>query len=225
VLALVEIPEHSLTVTATRSAERAVGRNSDGVDEGLVGRKRSAELASGEVPDLNQLVAATRNNDWVGHVGREADAGDPVRVGLIDAVLALTDGVPQLDGSVTRTRDDLAVVAGEGDGEDILSVANEAASGDTSVQIPQAKRSVPAGRESKLGIRRQDDILNEVSVALEGALGSAILVLLACESPFNESSITRSSQQHVSGGGRVGVAGGGDGSHPVLVVSELTTED
>jgi hypothetical protein len=37
----------------------------------------------------------------------------------------------------------LAVVHGEGDGQDILGVANEAAGGGASVQVPQAQGAVP----------------------------------------------------------------------------------
>jgi hypothetical protein len=54
-------------------------------------------------------------------VGREADAGNPVAVTVfLDGVLALGQGVPQLDGLVAGSRDDLTVVSGEGDGENVL---------------------------------------------------------------------------------------------------------
>jgi hypothetical protein len=39
-----------------------------------------------------------------------------------DGVLALGKGVPQLDGPVSRSRDDLSVVNREGNRHDILSV-------------------------------------------------------------------------------------------------------
>tara|TARA_R110002003_G_scaffold25_10_gene1213 strand:- start:8055 stop:8258 length:204 start_codon:yes stop_codon:yes gene_type:complete len=60
-----------------------------------------------------------------------------------DGVLAVAERVPELDGPVARARDDLAVVGGEGDGEDVVGVANEAAGGDTGGELPQAERLVP----------------------------------------------------------------------------------
>ena len=52
--------------------------------------------------DLDQLVPASRHDDGVGGHWGEADAGHPLRVtiGLGNGVLALADGVPQLDGLV-----------------------------------------------------------------------------------------------------------------------------
>jgi hypothetical protein len=60
-----------------------------------------------------------------------------------DGVLAVTEGVPELDGSVARSRDDLAVVGGEGDGEDVVGVADEAAGGNTGGELPEAEGLVP----------------------------------------------------------------------------------
>jgi hypothetical protein len=65
-----------------------------------------------------------------------------------DGVLAVTESVPQLDGSVARSRDDLAVVGGEGDGEDVVGVADEAAGGGTGGELPEAEGLVPRGGKS-----------------------------------------------------------------------------
>jgi hypothetical protein len=65
-----------------------------------------------------------------------------------DGVLAVTEGVPQLDGAVTRTGDDLAVVGGERDGEDVAVVSDESASGGAGGELPQAEGLVPRGRQS-----------------------------------------------------------------------------
>jgi hypothetical protein len=48
---------------------------------------------------------------------------------ILDIVLALSEGVPQLDGAVTGSGDNLPVVSTEADGQDIGSVSNEAAGG------------------------------------------------------------------------------------------------
>ena len=79
------------------------------------------ELAVGQVPHLDVLVPAAADDDGVRVVGREPHAGDPVAVTLLlDGVLALRQGVPQLDGLVPRPRHDLPVVGGEGHGHDVL---------------------------------------------------------------------------------------------------------
>ena len=46
---------------------------------------------------------------------------------FLDGVLALSQGVPQLDGLVPGPRHDLPVVGGEGHGEDLLGVGLEPA--------------------------------------------------------------------------------------------------
>lgn len=67
---------------------------------------------------------------------------------ISDGELAVTEGVPQLDGTVTRTGDNLAVVSREGDGEDIVGVANEGTGGDTGGEFPETKGLVPGAGES-----------------------------------------------------------------------------
>lgn len=49
----------------------------------------------------------------------------------LDGVFADTQGVPQLDALVTRTGHNLPVISGEGNAENIVGVATEAAGGHT----------------------------------------------------------------------------------------------
>jgi hypothetical protein len=105
---------------------------------------------------------AAGNDDRLSGRRREANAADPLGVALLggassDSELAVTEGVPQLDGLfknpaenfettrlkpttfvhlVARSRDDLAVVDGEGNGQNILGVAVELTGGGSGVQIP-----------------------------------------------------------------------------------------
>lgn len=74
-----------------------------------------------------------------------------------DGVLAVTEGVPELDGAVAGTGDDLAVVGGEGDGQDVVGVADEAAGGDTGGELPEAEGLVPRGGQS-VGTVGGDDL-------------------------------------------------------------------
>ena len=60
-----------------------------------------------------------------------------------DGVLAVSESVPQLDRPVARAGNDLSVVGGEGDGENVVGVADEAARGDTGRELPEAESLVP----------------------------------------------------------------------------------
>lgn len=98
---------------------------------------------------LDELVPAGGDNDGVLGVGAEANAGDPLSVALVgDGELAVTEGVPQLDGAVTGTGDDLAVVGGERDGQNVVGVADKSAGGVTGGQLPETERLVPGGGQS-----------------------------------------------------------------------------
>lgn len=115
-------------------------------------------VVGGECTHLDELVPASGDDDGVLGVGGEPDAGDPLGVALVgDGVLAVTEGVPQLDGAVARAGDDLAVVGGEGDGQDVVGVADEAAGGDTGGELPQAQGLIPRGGES-VGTVGGDDL-------------------------------------------------------------------
>lgn len=107
------------------------------------------QIWDGERAYLDELVPTSGDNDGVLGVGAEAHARDPLRVALLgDGVLAVTQSVPQLDGLVTGTRDDLAVVGGERDRQDVRLVADESAGGGTGGELPQAEGLVPRGGQS-----------------------------------------------------------------------------
>ena len=65
-----------------------------------------------------------------------------------DGVLAVAQGVPELDGAVTGAGHDLAVIGRERDGKDIAVVANESAGGVAAGKLPEAERLVPGGGQS-----------------------------------------------------------------------------
>lgn len=113
---------------------------------------------SGRTTYLDELVPAGRDDHGVLGVGAEADARDPVGMALLgDGVLAVAEGVPELDGLVPRARNDLAVVGREGDGEDIVGVADEAAGRGAGGKLPEAEGLVPRGGEG-VGAVRGDDL-------------------------------------------------------------------
>lgn len=117
--------------------------------EGQIQAKKALSSETEIVAYLDELVPAGGDNDGVLGVGAEAHAGNPLGVALVgDGELAVAEGVPQLDGAVTRTGDNLAVVGGEGDGQDVVLVANKGAGGLAAGQLPQAEGLVPGGRQS-----------------------------------------------------------------------------
>ena len=67
---------------------------------------------------------------------------------LLYREFAVSQGVPQLDGAVTGSGDDLTVVGGERDGENVVGVADKSAGGVTGGQLPQAEGLVPGGGQS-----------------------------------------------------------------------------
>ena len=219
--ALVQIPEHGRGILTTGCAQGAVWRNGDRVEVTSVTLEVVAKLAVGQVPDLDKVVPAAADNERVGGRRREADAGDPFGVSiLLDGVLALAESVPKFDGLVARAGNNLTVVGGEGNGEDILGVANEATGGLTSAEIPEAEGSVPGATEGKLCVRRDDDILNKVRVAAKCAHWLAVVVLITSKTPVNDGLVARRREDHL----RV-FWSGGDGRDPARVATHFSAED
>ena len=129
--------------------------------------QRVLNLAVGQVPNLHSLIPRGRNDCGLKSVGAEANARDPVLVCLDvgDGELAFSESVPELDRAVTRSRDDLTVVDGESDGEDVFGVADEAAGGDAGLEVPEAELTVPGAGESELAVGGENHVFDEVGVA------------------------------------------------------------
>jgi hypothetical protein len=180
VLGLVQVPEHDNTVLTGGGTEGTIGGDGNSVDITVVTNKVGTELHLGKIPDLNNLVPTTGNDERVGRVGRETDTGDPFRVTIFgDVEFALTKGVPHLDALVTRTGNDLTVIGGERDGQDVVGVANETTGSVTSVQVPKTKGLIPRGGQSELTVGRDGNILNKVRVTNEGLARNTIVQLIS----------------------------------------------
>ena len=176
VLGIAKIPEHDNTILTGRSTERTIRRDSDCVDITIVTNEVGTKLQLGKVPNLDDLVPTTRDDERSSRVRREADTRDPFGVTIFgDVVLALTKGIPELDGLVTRTGNDLTVIGRERDRENIVSVTNETTSGLSGVQVPETKSVIPRGRQSKLTIRRDGNVFNKVGVTNEGLTRNTIV--------------------------------------------------
>merc|ERR1719285_621985 len=131
-------------------------------------------LAIIEIPQHGLGVLASGSAE--GTVGRQPDAGDPVLVAiLLDGVLALGKGVPQLDGLVPGSGDNLPVVGRESNGEHILGVVLKPAGGLASGEVPQPQGLVPGAGQGKVSIRGKNHIRDEVAMAMQTLLGDAIV--------------------------------------------------
>ena len=105
-----------------------------------------AELAVGQIPDLDKTIPAARNNEGDRLGRRESDARNPLSVTFgvsTDGVFALSEGVPKTDGSITGSRDDLTVVDRKGNRKDILFVPNKTTGGASVTNVPKTKLRVP----------------------------------------------------------------------------------
>ncbi|KAF0730094.1 hypothetical protein Ae201684_012390 [Aphanomyces euteiches] len=223
-LAFVQVPEHGNTVLATRSAQRTIRGDGDGVQVTRVAEQVVAELAVGQVPHLDDAVPTSRDNQRVGGRRREADARDPFGVAVFgDGVLAFTQGVPQLDRAIAGAGNDLTVVSRKSDRQDILRVSNEAAGGDAGVQVPQTEGTIPRAGQGELTIRRDDNIFDEVGVAGQTAASIAVVFRVGVVGKLPDKDGLVAGRRD----DQVGVfARSGDGSHPVVAVAgELSSKN
>ena len=128
---------------------------------------------------------------------------------VLDGVLALSQGVPQLDGLVSAGGHDLPVVSREGHGEDVLGVVLEPAGRLPGAQIPQAQVLVPGAGQGKVSVRGENHVGHKVRVAVQSLLGDAVLTVLTGQLPHDQRLVAAAGQDHV----RV-LRVGGDLGHP-----------
>jgi len=180
VTALVEVPQESGAVLAARGAQGTIGGDGDGVDETGVTQQVRAELAVIQVPDLDNLVPASRHNQRHLEVRGETHARHPLGMTVLSqGVLQVTKRVPQVDGLVARAGDDLTVVGGEGDAQHVLGVADETTGGVSGVEVPQTESTIPRTRQSELTIRGDGNILDKVRVTSQTLVCITVLLLRA----------------------------------------------
>lgn len=175
----------------------------------------------GRAAYLDELVPAGAHNDRILRVGGESDARHPLGVAFVgDGVLAVTKSVPQLDGSVARAGDDLSVVGGERDGENVVGVADKTTGGVAGGELPQTQGLVPGGRQSVGAVGRDDlcrdnrerpfegnasclggcptyTVGDDVRMSVKASLGVAVGGLIASKIPDNQSLVTRRGEKHV----------------------------
>jgi len=209
------------------------GGNGEGVDVFLMSLERVLDQEVG-VPDLKSTVPTDSGEVGVLGNGGISDAGDPVGmvVGFV-GVLAISEGVPELEASVSTSGDDLSVVLGESDGVDFLGVASEDSGGSAGSQIPKSEGSVPRGGQSEQVVARKGKIGNEVVVASQGLEGDTVESVgigfidffdITSDFPDHDGSVSGTSDNNVgflSFLSWEGVASS-NGGNPVSVTFEVT---
>jgi hypothetical protein len=93
---------------------------------------------------------------------------------LDNGVFALTEGVPQLDGAVWRSGDNLSVV-GKRRQRTRLPWCGRRICGD----LPKEKGSIPRSGQTELTIRTDHNVGDEVVVATKSTTSIAVVVLFA----------------------------------------------
>ena len=104
---------------------------------------------------------------------------------FLDIVFALSKGVPQLNCLVARAGNNLSIVSTEANRQNVRCMSNEAAGGQSGVEVPETEGVVPGRGKGKLAIRRDNNIRNEVVVAVENSLGVTIRIFVARQLPDN----------------------------------------
>jgi len=94
----------------------------------------------------------------------------------LDGVLALSKGVPQLDGLVAGPWHNLTIIGRESDAHDVLGVVLETAGGLAGAEIPQTESLVPWAGQSEVTVRGKHDVGDEMAVTLKTLLGYAVLL-------------------------------------------------
>jgi len=180
VFGFVQVPQHGSSILSTRSTQRSIWRDGNSVDVASMTNVVGLKATGREFPNLDQLIPTRADNDRVLRIWAESDTRNPFRVTLLsDGELAVSESVPELDGAVSRSRDDLSVVCRKGDGENVVAVTNESAGGGTGGKLPEAKSLIPRGRESVGTIRGDHAVRDNVGVTVKGSLWISVLGFIA----------------------------------------------
>jgi len=118
----------------------------------------------------------------------------------------------------------LSVVSREGNAQNVLGVANESSGGGARVQVPQTESSIPRARESELAVRRDDDILDEVGVSLEGSPWDTVFDGIGGQAPDKDGLVTRTGDDNLLVALRSANLSSGDGSDPTCVALQKSYE-
>lgn len=193
-LALIQVPKHGSSVLSSRGTKGAIWGNTDSVEVSSVSDKVVTEGKGVTHPNLDETIPSTGDNKWYLNRRAESYAGNPLGVTLslsTEGELALSKGVPELDGLISGSRDDLTVVKGEGNRKNILLVTDKSSGGLSRTDLPKSQGSIPRSRKSKLSIRRYNRAHNWFAVSREKTSSVSWILIFWCELPNHQLLITR----------------------------------
>ncbi len=200
---VVDLPQLDSLVLASGGDEETGRVDGQSVDGSVVSLDAALELEKFS-PDLQTSVPADRGEELVLGGGGVSDAGNPVLMvaGLrAEHVLAL--GVPQAELVVGSAREDLSVVVGEGDREDLrLAIGSESLDALAVLQRPQSEGVIPRRADQEVVVSGEGKVADEVAVAGEGDEGLAegldlVALLIGVEPPDHEGVVSSSGDQDV----------------------------
>lgn len=131
-----------------------------------------------------------------------------------------TDGVPDLNGLVSRSRDDLSQVLGDRHRQHVTGVADESLGAFAGFKVPQSEGLVPRGRQSVSTVSGDGDVLDDVFVTLERLLGNTVVFFTTSQLPGDQGLVSRTRKKQVGVGG-----GGGQRSDPAVVAFQSTSQN
>lgn len=233
--AVVEVPDLDLLVLTTGNDEGSLGGGGDGVDVAVMSLEAVLNLEGLVVPDLKASIPSGGSEEAASEVAlggvaaEEADVADPVGVALL--VLgesADTLDIPELDGLVGTSRQNLTVVAREAAAQHLLGVTNEPFSALSLSEIPESEGAIPTGRQQVVVVAGEADVADEVAVAGEAlpGLGKVLGVLaLGVELPDNDGLVATAGDKDLSVLVLLDGVAGGDGRNPTVMALKVTLLD
>ena len=139
---------------------------------------------------------------------------------VLESVLALTNSVPDLDLTVTASRNNLSVIGGERDRKNVTSVANETLESLARSKIPKTEGLIPRSRNGVGTVLGDGNILNNVRVTSKRSLGDTVGLLITGKVPDDQGLITGSRQKNIGVAAR-----GSKGSDPAIVALKGSSEN
>lgn len=157
------VPDHNHTVVGAGSEVGRVVNEIEGGDLRVVSLEGVEQAHVGVVPNLDGLIPrGSHAKSWLlGVVESHNRDGISVLI-FFNSVFALRTGVPDLDLLVETSSNDLSVVSGKVNGEDVTGMSNELGDGSSGLHVPETNSSVPGGRESVARVSSKFNLGNEV---------------------------------------------------------------
>lgn len=125
-----------------------------------------------------------------------SDLGDPVGV-TQQNVGTVTNGVPDSDGLISGSRDNLRRVGVNGNGQNVTGVADKSSFRVTGSQVPQSQGLIPRSGNSVVTVSRDNNILDDVRVTLVRSDWNTELLFVFSQLPGDQSLISGTGNQQV----------------------------